>query len=270
VRTVRLRPEDGQLDLEDFDRAVTPRTKLVALGAASNALGTINDLARAGAAARAVGALFFVDAVHYAAHAPVDVRAIGCDFLACSAYKFYGPHLGILWGRRDRIAALDVPKVEPAADEPPECLETGTQNHEGMVGAAAAVDFLASLGTGRDRRERLQTAMSALHTRGGALFARLWDGLRAIRGVTLYGSAPGVPRTPTVGFTVAGRSTHDVARALADRALFLSNGDFYALTVVRRLGIEGDGLVRAGCACYTTEDEVERLVEAVAEIAAGR
>jgi cysteine desulfurase family protein (TIGR01976 family) len=270
VRTVRLRAEDGRLDLEDFDRAVSPRTKLVAIGAASNALGTVNDLRRAGAAARAAGALFFVDAVHYAAHAPVDVRALGCDFLACSAYKFYGPHVGVLYGRRERIEQLDVPKVEPAPEEAPERLETGTQNHEGIVGAAAAVDFLASLGAGPDRRTRLARTMALLHARGQALLERLWSGLGAIRGVTLYGPEPGLPRTPTVAFTVAGRSTDDVARALADRALFLSNGDFYALTVVRRLGREPDGLVRAGCACYTTPDEVERLVEAVAEIAAGR
>jgi cysteine desulfurase family protein (TIGR01976 family) len=270
VRTVRLRPENGQLDLEDFDRAVGPRTKLVAIGAASNALGTINDLPFAAAAARAVGALFFVDAVHYAAHAVVDVRALGCDYLACSAYKFYGPHVGVLYGRRERIEELDPPKVEPASEEAPECLETGTQNHEGMVGAAAAVDFLAALGEGGDRRARLVHAMSRLHGRGAALFERLWSGLHAIRGVTLYGSPPGVPRTPTVGFTVAGHSTDDVARALAGRALFLSSGDFYALSVVRRLGLEKGGLVRAGCACYTTADEVERLLEGVAEIAAAR
>ncbi len=160
-----------------------------------------------------------------------------------------------------------MPKLEPAPDAPPDRLETGTQNHEGIVGAAAAVDFLASLGEGPDRRARLANAFARLHTRGQALVERLWRGLGAIDGVTLYGPPPDAPRTPTVSFAVRGLTSEDAARRLAERGVFVSHGDFYATTVVRRLGHESDGLVRAGCACYTTADEVERLVVGVGEIA---
>jgi selenocysteine lyase/cysteine desulfurase len=215
--------------------------------------------------ARSAGALSFVDAVHYAPHELVDVVKIGCDFLACSAYKFYGPHIGILFGRHDVLAGVDIPKLAPAPDSAPERMETGTQNHEGIVGAAAAVDFLASLGTGETRRARLIAAFANLHDRGGRLLLQLWDGLSAVDGVTLYGPKPGSPRTPTVAFTVAGRSADDVARRLADRGVFVSSGDFYATTVVARLGLS-EGLVRAGCACYTTEEEVDRLIEGVTDL----
>jgi cysteine desulfurase family protein (TIGR01976 family) len=269
LRAVRFRPESGQLDADDLARKVTPRTRLVAIGAASNALGTLNDLPAAIAAARAVGALVFVDAVHSAPHVLPDVRALGCDFLACSAYKFYGPHVGVLWGRRALLDALDPPKLVPAPDESPERLETGTQNHEGVVGAAAAVDFLASIGRGATRREALASSFASLHEGGRRLLERLWSGLSALPGVRLYGPPPPAPRTPTVAFTVAGVASDEVARALARRAVFVSHGDFYAATVVERLGLGRDGLVRAGCACYTTEEEVDRLIEGVAAIAAG-
>lgn len=264
VRLVRLRPENGQLDGEDLERAITPRTRLVAIGAASNALGTINDVASVVKRAKAVGALVFVDAVHYAAHRPPDVRALGCDLLACSAYKFYGPHVGVLWLRRDLHASLDVPKLRPADDAPPERLETGTLCHEGIVGAGAAVDFLASLcGGDGTRRQRLERTAGELHRRGAELLRRLWDGLRGTPGVTLYGPAPDAPRTPTLSFVVAGRPSREVAAALAERAVFVSHGDFYATTVAERLGHGKDGLVRAGCAAYTTADEMERLLEGV-------
>ena len=270
VRTVRMRPEVGQLDEADLFAALTPRTKLLAIGAASNALGTINDVRQAVERAHALGALVFVDAVHYAAHAAVDVRALGCDFLACSAYKFYGPHLGVLWGRRPLLESVAVPKLAPASDAAPERIETGTQNHEGIVGAAAAIEFLASLaGTGETRRSRLVGVMEELHSRGHLLLHRLWTGLQAIPGVTLYGPPPTAPRTPTVSFVVAGRPSREVAEKLASRGIFVSNGDFYAATVVRRLGHEADGLVRAGCAAYTTSDEVDRLIDGVQEIARG-
>jgi selenocysteine lyase/cysteine desulfurase len=215
--------------------------------------------------ARSVGALTFVDAVHYAPHELVDVTKIGCDFLACSAYKFYGPHVGILFGRGNALAEVDVPKLAPAPNTAPERIETGTLNHEGIVGAAAAVEFMASLGSGDSRRARLTSAFGAFHERGKSLLQRLWDGLSSIDGVTLYGPKPGLPRTPTVAFTVAGRPADAVARSLADRGVFVSSGDFYAATVVARLGLS-DGLVRAGCACYTTEEEVDRLVEGVKDL----
>jgi cysteine desulfurase family protein (TIGR01976 family) len=273
VRTVPIDPATAELDWDRFAELVTPRTKLVAIGAASNALGTINDLTRAVALARAAGALVFVDAVHYAPHVLVDVRAIDCDFLACSAYKFYGPHVGVLFGRRALLSGLDVPKLAPAPEAAPDRLETGTQNHEGIVGAAAAVQFLAGVGRDgemvapADRRAALVDAFAHLHAQGEALVARLWSGLSAIPGVRLYGRPPGQPRTPTVGFTVAGRDAGEVASALARRGLYLSHGDFYAATVVERLAPGPGGLVRAGCACYTTGQEVERLVEAVRRIA---
>jgi cysteine desulfurase family protein (TIGR01976 family) len=270
LRMVRCDPAAGVLDWDDFARAVTPRTRLVAIGAASNALGTINEIRRAVGLARAVSALTFVDAVHYAPHALVDVRDLDCDFLACSAYKFYGPHVGILYGKADLLASIDVPKLEPAPDTAPERLETGTQNHEGIVGAAAAVNFLASLaGSDREgsRRERLTRSFAALHARGHALVTRLYTGLSAIDGVRVYGPPPDAPRTPTVAFVVRDRSSDEVARELVSRGLFLSNGDFYASTIVARLGHAKEGVVRAGCACYTTADEVERLIAGVAEIA---
>ena len=263
LRTARMDPGTGQLDWDDLARAIGPRTRVLAIGAASNALGTITDVARAAAMARAVGATVFVDAVHYAPHALVDVRALGCDFLACSAYKFHGPHVGVLWGRRDRIESLDVPKLAPAPDTAPERLETGTQSHEGIVGAAAAVDFLASLASGDSRRDRLARAYAALHARGAALLERMWRGLCDIPGVRVYGPPPEAPRTPTVSFTVSGRSADEVASRLAHEAVFASSGDFYAATVVERLGVGAQGLVRAGCACYTTEAEVDRLLEGV-------
>lgn len=266
VRTVRMDPAKGVLDWADLEASINPRTRLLAIGAASNALGTITDVAAAARLAQAHGALVFVDAVHYAPHVLVDVKALGCDFLACSAYKFYGPHVGMVWGKRDLIATLDVPKLIPAPEAPPERLETGTQNHEGIVGAAAAVDYLASFGSGASRRERLVSGFAALHNAGTALFARMWNGLASIRGVRLYGLPPGNPRTPTVSFTVDGVVSDDVARALARRGVFVSNGDFYATTVIERLGHATDGVVRAGCACYTTPDEVDRLIDGVQSI----
>ena len=267
IRTVRMRPEEGVLDWADLEQAITPRTKLLAIGAASNALGTVTDVAAAARLAHAHGALVFVDAVHYAPHVLVDVKSLGCDFLACSAYKFYGPHVGVLWGKRDVIASLDVPKLIPAPEAPPERLETGTQNHEGIVGAAAAVDYLADLGTGASRRDRLISAYAKLHEQGTTLLERMWNGLSAIPGVRMYGCKPGLPRTPTVSFTLDGIVSDDVARSLARQAVFVSNGDFYATTVIERLGHAADGVVRAGCACYTTADEVDRLIAGVAGMA---
>ena len=272
IKMVKMRTGDGQLDWSDFERAITPRTRLLAINAASNALGTITDVARAARAAHAVGAKVFVDAVHYAPHTLVDVQSLDCDFLGCSAYKFYGPHIGILWGKRDLVESLDFPRLDPAPQESPERMETGTQNHEGIAGAAAAVDFLASLaGTGAgDRRAALNTAFEVLHARGDALLARLWNGLEAIEGVTLYGPRPGVPRTPTLSFTLRGHTTDDVAIALAKEGVFISNGDFYAATIVDRLGLVPDGLVRVGCACYTNADEVERVIDGVRRLAERR
>jgi cysteine desulfurase family protein (TIGR01976 family) len=277
VRVVRMKTETGELDWDDFESKVNGRTKLLAVGAASNALGTVTDLARAGKLAESVCAYMFVDAVHYAPHKLLDVRALRCDFLVCSAYKFYGPHVGVLYARRELLETLPFPKLIPAPDYAPEVAETGTQNHEGIVGAAAAVDFLASLSRGAPtaplrssaRRERLRAAFDALHARGVELTKLLWQGLSEVEGVKLYGPRPDAPRTPTVAFTVEGVTSTEVARQLASRGLFLSHGDFYAATVIDQLKLRPEGLVRAGCACYTSRAEVERLVAGVGQIARG-
>jgi len=276
ILVVPMIPETGELDWNVLDRCLTDhRTRLMAIGAASNALGTINDVARAVAMAREAGALSFVDAVHFAPHQLVDVQRWGCDFLACSTYKFYGPHLGVLYGRRERLESLDVPKLEPAPETVPERLETGTQNHEGIVGAAAAVNFLASLaretndnGSGT-RRARLHVVFDTLHQRGAALLEQLWEGLSAIEGVRLFGPPPAAPRTATLAFTVKDRPSQEVSRLLAARGIYASHGDFYAQTVTQRLGVAGQGLVRIGCACYTTADEAARVVDRVRAIAHG-
>jgi cysteine desulfurase family protein (TIGR01976 family) len=264
VRSVKLDTTTFHHDPDAFAEAISDRTRLVAVGAASNALGTITDVATVCAMARGAGALSFVDAVHYAPHHLVDVQAIGCDFLACSSYKFYGTHAGALYGRRPLVQDLDIPRLDPAPGYAPEKVETGTQNHEGIVGAAAAVNYIASIGGEQGaRRERLVRAYSAIHDRGDSLLERLWTGLSAIDAVTLYGPPPGTPRTPTVAFTVRGHSTEDVARHLVTHGVYASNGDFYATTVAERLGRGADGFVRAGAACYTTEEEVDRLIAGV-------
>src|SRR6266542_3577318 len=221
VRMVKMIPETGELDWDDFSQQLSGRTKLVAIGAASNALGTVNDVRRAAKMAHSLGAQIFVDAVHYAPHRLIDVLDWDCDFLACSAYKFYGPHIGILYGRHD---------------------------------------LLTSLAPGATRRERLRAAFEQLHERGDALVTRLWNGLREIERVRLYGPSPGTTRTPTIAFTVDGLPSIEVAKKLAEHGIFLSHGDFYAMTVIERLGQTSHGLVRAGCACYTTSQEVDRLL----------
>src|SRR5437764_5413009 len=266
LRMVKMIPETGEVDWDDFSRQLTRRTKLVAIGAASNALGTINDVKRAGEMTYSLGAKIFVDAVHYAPHELIDVRDWNCDFLACSAYKFYGPHIGILYGRHGLLDSLDFPKLIPAPDSAPERAETGTQNHEGIAGAAAAVDFLVSLAPGRTRRELLHASLEQLHQRSDALIRQLWNGLQDMAHVRLYGPPPGRARTPTIAFTVDGVSSAKVAKKLAERGVFLSHGDFYAMTVVERLGLAPDGLVRAGCACYTTAEEVNRLLAGIREL----
>ena len=276
VVMARMRTEDGSLDWDDLEKKITTNTRLVACVAASNALGTIVDIARVAAMAHAKKALMYVDAVHFAPHEPVDVTAMSADFLACSAYKFYGPHIGVVWGRRALLENLDIPKLAPAPEEAPERLETGTQNHEGIVGAGAAVQWLASLvrkegnvALSRDElplRGALEIAMHALHARGAFLFERLWNGLGTIKSVRRFGLPPGQKRTPTLSFRVDGVSSDDVAIALAKRGLFVSHGDFYAATIIERLGNWPDGVVRVGCSAYTTKEEVDRVLEAVAAL----
>jgi len=277
IRMVRMRTDTYSLDWSDLEQAIGPRTKLVAIGAASNALGTVTDVARAAALAHAQGAHVFVDAVAHVPHALTDVEAMGCDFLACSTYKFYGPHLGVLYGRHELLTRLDCAKLAPAPAHAPDRWETGTLNFEALAGTTAAIDFMASLGGsagfGADdsRRAKLARAYHALHARSAPLFASLWRGLASIPGVVLHGAPPtDAPRSPTVSFLVEGVDSHTVATRLASEAgVFAPNGIFYAATIADRLGVTGSGWVRAGFACYTTEEEVERLVSAVRTIATG-
>ncbi|HJP91286.1 MAG TPA: cysteine desulfurase-like protein [Pyrinomonadaceae bacterium] len=266
IRTVRMNAETGQLNWDDLERYVGSKTKLLAIGAASNALGTINDLERAIALAHNAGALAFVDAVHYAPHALIDVKELDCDFLAMSAYKFYGPHGGVLFAKRALFEQINFPRLVPAPDYAPENAETGTQNQEGIVGTAAAIEFLASLGAQTNLRENLRSVFHKTHLRNSQLFDRLWRGLGSIPGITLYGPSTDSARTPTIAFTIDGCTSTDAARRLSEKGLFLSHGDFYAATVVERLGLGPEGLIRAGCACYTTEEEIDRLIDGVDEI----
>lgn len=277
IRSARLDCDAAQIDYDHLASLVSPRTKLIAVGGASNATGTINDLRRVAEIAKAAGALLFVDAVHLVPHELLDVKTIGCDFLACSSYKFYGPHAGILWGKYELLDTLPFPKLDPAPDRAPERVETGTQNHEGITGIIATVDFLASLvedgqscpsGTGEiacpPRRERLARAFAALHGEGQRFASMMWEAFTSMPRLRVYGPPPSQPRTPTMSFTVKGMDADDVARALAKEGLFVSSGDFYAATVCQRY--EVDALVRVGCACYTTEEDVRRLIDAVGRL----
>jgi len=211
------------------------------------------------------GALVFVDAVHYAPHALIDVKELDCDFMGMSAYKLYGPHIGVLYAKREHYEQIDFPRLVPAPDYAPENAETGTQNHEGMVGAAAAVEYLASLGGGGSLRENLRHVFHETHARNMALFTRLWNALSSMPRVTLYGPPPDSARTPTLAFTIEGCTSTDAARRLSEKGLFLSHGDFYAYTIVQRLGLAPEGLIRAGCGIYTTEEEIDRLIDAVSQ-----
>ena len=245
ILQVRMVPETGELDWNDLDRCLTDhRARLLAIGAASNALGTINDVARAVAMAREADALSFVDAVHYAPHQLVDVREWGCDFLACSAYKFYGPHVGVLYGKRERLEALEFPKLQPAPETVPEKLgdgdakPRGNRRHRrrGRLSRLARHGRPPALHPARGANG-CRAVFEAFHERGTALLKQLWDGLSEIEGVKLYGPPPSAPRTPTLAFTLAGRPAEEVSRLLAARGIFASHGNFYAMTVVERLGV---------------------------------
>ncbi len=277
VKVLPMDPDTGTLRVEAFPDLLTERTRLVALGAASNALGTLPDVAALGRAARDAGAKVFVDAVHLAPHRRIDVAALECDFLACSPYKFYGPHVGVLWMRGDLLAEMDIPKVVPAPNVGPERFETGTVNAEGMAGTTAAVDFLAGLAGAASeggaraaltRGTRLDAFFEGLRALEEPLLDRLWEGLEGIPGVRLYGPPPTVDRVPTLSFTVGDRPAREVSSKLANGfGAFLSHGNFYAATAVDRLGLTKQGLVRAGIALYTTQEEIDRVVEGVEMIA---
>jgi cysteine desulfurase family protein (TIGR01976 family) len=275
VQFVDFRRDDCTLDLEDLSRKLSRRTKLVAVGAASNAVGTVNDVRTIAEWAHAVGAKVFVDAVHYAPHGPIDVGAWDCDFLACSAYKFFGPHVGILWGDLEELPAY---KVRPAPDRLPDRWMTGTQNHEGIAGVAAAVEYLAAIGEAhpayRDRfpntsgrRLNVHAGMAAIREYETGLMRKLLDGLAERKRFKVWGiTDPGrfAERVPTVSITLPGRSAEELAAHLAARQIYAWSGNFYAVELTERLGVEDEGgLLRLGLVHYNTADEIDRLMEAL-------
>ena len=279
VRTVDIRPEDVTLDVEGFDALLHGRPKLVAFGWASNAVGTVNPVAELVRRAHEAGALTYVDAVAAAPHLPIDVQALGTDFLACSAYKFFGPHVGVLYGRRDVLDALPTYKLRPAYDR----FETGTLNHEGIAGTLAAVEYLAMVGerygagfaarfpglTGR--RLHAHAGMAAIRAYEMPLFGRLLDGLATIPGLRLWGIAKRdrfEERVPTAAVTLAGVTPEAASTALGDRGIATWWGDFYAVGPIERLGLEPEGVLRIGLMHYNTAAEVDRLVAELREIAA--
>jgi cysteine desulfurase family protein (TIGR01976 family) len=267
VRFIDLR-DDGTLDLEDFARKIGG-AKLLALTCASNALGTMPDVAALTAQAHAAGALVYLDAVHYAPHGPIDVRAWGCDFLACSAYKFFGPHVGVLWARRELLVSLPAYKVRPATESLPGRWMTGTQNHEGIAGTLAAVAYLESLGVGSDRRARLVDAMTTIRTYETTLAAKMLAGLAARPAWRVWGQTRFEDlgrRTPTFAVTHVTRPALEVAEHLARREIYAWSGNFYALEAAERLGVEArGGFLRLGLVHYNTAEEVERTLAALDE-----
>ena len=268
VSEVALRP-DGRLDEEDFARRVTPRTRLIAVGAASNLLGTVNDLALARRLAREVGAWLLVDAVHYAPHFPVDVQAWDADFCLCSAYKFYGPHVGILYARPGLLEQLATDRLDTQDAVAPWRIETGTLNHAALAGVGAAVDFIAEHGTGATLRERLVAIVADVAAYEGRLAARYAAEVAQIPGVTVWGpSFDDGPRAPTVSITLDGVPAAELARRLGDQGVQVWAGDFYAARAVEVLGLTASGgVLRAGIMMYNTAEEVDRLLAGIAQIA---
>jgi cysteine desulfurase family protein (TIGR01976 family) len=275
IRTVDIRAADVTLDLGSLDSVLGPRTRLVAVGWASNAVGTINPVAEIVRRAHAVGAWTYIDAVHAAPHLPIDVRSIGTDFLACSTYKFFGPHAGVLYGRAKILDSLPAYKLRPATDR----FETGTANFEGLAGVTAAVGYLADVGSaygagaGSSRRDLVHAGMTAIRTYEMELYAHLADGLAAIPGLTLYGitdRARFSERTPTAALRLEGVAPRAVAEALGAEGIAVWDGDFYATGLIERLGLaDRGGVVRIGLTHYNTRAEVDRLVDALNRIAAG-
>jgi cysteine desulfurase family protein (TIGR01976 family) len=264
VRWVRVNPETLTLEADDIEREINDRTRLVAVGLASNAVGTVNDVAAIAKRAHGAGALVAVDAVHAAPHIPVDRDAIGADVLTCSAYKFFGPHVGVTAVRRDLLESLDVYKVEPAPDYIPDRLETGTQNHEGIAGAKGAIDFISSLGHGTSLQDKLVSGMRAIEEYEADLAERFRAALHEIPEVKLYAAPDGVLKTPTVAFRVEGHTPREVTERLAQEGFFVADGHFYASTLARKLGIhDKGGWIRAGLAPYNTEEEVEGFIESL-------
>jgi cysteine desulfurase family protein (TIGR01976 family) len=275
IRQVDIRESDCTLDLKDFERKLNANTKLVAVGYASNAVGTINPVGEITKLAHCAGALVFIDAVHYAPHGPLDVRALDCDFLVCSPYKFFGPHMGTLYGKREHLLRFRPYKVRPAPDSLPDRWETGTQVQELIAGIGAAVDYLAELGarsdaSAKDRRTALLAAYRATRRHEMALLGRLVEGLLAIPGLRFFGISDAKrfeERCSTVSVRLANHTPTEVATFLGERGIFTWDGNYYALNLTERLGVEASGgLLRIGLVHYNTAEEVDRLLAALREI----
>ena len=264
VREIALL-RDGTLDHDDFRAKIGAKTRLVAMGLASNALGTVNDVALARELSRRAGAWLMVDAVHYAPHFSVDVCAMDVDFLICSAYKFYGPHVGLLYAREGLLDRLQTDRLVTQDPEAPYRIETGTLNHAAILGVKAAIEYIASLGEGQPLRHRLVSALERIGAHERDLASRLHRELGRINGVTLYGPSFEVPRrAPTVSFTVKGHTATEVCARLAEMGICTWDGHFYALRAIEKLGLlENGGVTRVGFALYNTDEEVERLLDVV-------
>jgi cysteine desulfurase family protein (TIGR01976 family) len=275
VRKVDIRDDDVTLDLEDLESKLSTRTKLVAIGYASNAVGTINPVREIVARAHEVGALTYVDAVAYAPHGPIDVQALDTDFLVCSAYKWFGPHLGALYGKADAFDSLPAFKVRPAHDR----FETGTAAFESIAGTLAATEYLRAVGrangapSGPDRRSELIAGMRAIVDYEQDLVRRLLDGLTAIPGVTVHGivdPARAAERVPTVSISIDGVAPRDAAESMGRDGIYVWDGDFYATGLIERLGkADVGGILRLGLVHYNTAAEVDRALEAVERLATG-
>src|SRR5258708_7214050 len=272
IRHVDIRESDCTLDLDDLKRKITARTKLVAVGYASNMVGTINPVAEITKLVHAAGALMFIDAVHYAPHGLIDVKALDCDFLVCSPYKFFGPHMGTLYGKREHLERIKPYKVRPAADSVPECWETGTQVQELIAAIYAAVEYLAELGrrcdpSARSRREALLAAYRSTVAYERVLVAKLIVGLLAIHGLQFFGITDATrfsDRCSTVSFRLPKGTPTEAAVFLGDRGIFTWDGNFYALNLTERLGVEqSGGVLRVGLVHYNTVEEVDRLLTAL-------
>jgi cysteine desulfurase family protein (TIGR01976 family) len=268
--------EDCTLNLADLAQKITSRTRIVAVGYASNAVGTINDVEQIIRLAHKKGALAYIDAVHYAPHRAIDVRALDCDFLVCSTYKFFGPHMGVLYGKREHLQRLQPYKVRANTNAIPNCWEWGTLNHECIAGIAACVDYLADLGRRVDssattRRAALLAAYRAIQQHEGQLTENMMGGLLEIPGLKLYGinDPAGLDRRcPTFAVRIPNRTPLQLATGLGDRGFFTWDGNYYALNLTERLDVEKDGgFLRIGLAHYNTAEEVSRLLAALREIA---
>ena len=274
IRQVDIREADCTLDLEDLQRKLSGKTKLVAVGYASNAVGTINPVTEITKLAHAAGALVYIDAVHIAPHGLIDVKALDCDFLVCAPYKFFGPHMGTLYGKRKHLQHFRPYKVRPCTEQVPERWESGTQVHELIAGIGAAVEYLAELGRRSDpgaktRREALASAYRATVTYETRLIGRLIDGLQSIPGVRIYGitdSQRSAERCSTLALRIGNHHPTAIAKYLGERGIFTWDGNYYALNLTERLGVESlGGMLRIGLVHYNTMEEVERLLAALRE-----